>query len=160
VHQGLRRLAIVALGVLVFVGHAAWYLLKPPPQTDDVPVPRADASPEDVVRAYLDALNAHDCATAEAVMTSGDESIAYAWCRDVAHLKQVGVGRHSTENPRWLGLPRGAQGEFVSVPTSFDLDWRLFHGDMTMDQGATSWGYVLVRSAPDQPWLIFDQGCC
>jgi hypothetical protein len=158
--KALRWLAALAVGTLLVVGRATWFLLKPPHQTDDVPSPPADASPEQVVRAYLEALNAHDCATAEEVMAEGSESVADDWCRDLAHLTHIRVGQNSVENPQWLGFPRGTDEEFVSVPVSFDLDWRLLHSDGTMSQGPTSWGYVLFRDGPDHPWLIFDQGCC
>ena len=79
------------------------YLLLPPRQTSDVARPALDATPEQVVTAYLDALDAHDCDTAEAMMTESAEDSATSWCKDVASLTDVVVGDHFAERPRGLG---------------------------------------------------------
>lgn len=60
------------------------------------------------------------------------------------------------EHPEDAG--RSAPEEVAYVPVDFDLDWRLFHNDGSMDEGATTWGYLLVRESPDAPWRIFSQG--
>ncbi|QGA08951.1 DUF4829 domain-containing protein [Nocardioides sp. dk884] len=146
---------VVGVVVLVVVG-VATYLLLAPRQSGDVAVPANDATPEQVVTAYLDALNAHDCDTAEAVMTSDAKDSATSWCRQVASLTDVDVRDHFTERPEFSG--RSAPEEVVNVPVTFDLDWRLFHGDVSMPGGTTTWGYRLVRDSSDTPWRIFDQG--
>jgi hypothetical protein len=148
-------LLLVAV-LLVVVAATATYLLLPPRQTHDVGVPPSDASPEQVVTAYLDALNAHDCDTAQALMTADAEDSAKSWCEDVASLTNVDVHDHFTERPEDSG--HTAPDEVANVPVGFDLNWRLFHSDGSMEEGATAWGYLLVRSTPDSPWRIFDEG--
>jgi len=154
-HPG-RLIAFAVAGVVVVVAATVAYFLLPPLQTADVAVPPSDATPERVITAYLDALNAHDCGTAEALMTAKAESQAASWCEDVANLKNVDVHDHFMERPQGSG--HSAPKEVAQVPVNFDLNWRLFHNDGSMDEGATTWGYLLVRDSPDAPWRIFDQG--
>ena len=154
---GSRRFVapVVGVVVLVVVG-VATYLLLAPRQSGDIAVPANDATPEQVVTAYLDALNAHDCDTAEAVTTDDATDSAESWCRKVTSLTNVDVRDHLTERPEFSG--RSAPDEVATVPVTFDLDWRIFHGDVSMPEGPTTWGYRLVRDSPDSPWRIFDQG--
>jgi hypothetical protein len=155
--RGHRRVVttFVAAAVLVLVAVAAYFLL-PPRQTDQVAVPANDATPEQVVTAYLDALNVHDCGTAAAVMTREARQSAETWCHQVASLSNVDVHDHVTEPPEDSG--HSAPEEVADVLVTFDLRWRLFHDDGSMPQGATSWGYLLVRDSRTSPWRIFDQG--
>ena len=149
-------IALVVAGLAVVVAATAAYLLLPPRQTGDVAAPPRDATPEQVVTAYLDALNAHDCDTAAALMIASAEGSARLWCEDVASLKDVDVRDHFMELPEYSG--HSAPDEVANVPVNFDLTWRPFHNDGSMDEGATTWGYLLVRDSPDAPWRIFDQG--
>jgi len=149
-------IALVVAVLVAVVAATAAYLLLPPRQTGDVALPPRDAGPERVVTAYLDALNAHDCDTAEALMTADAEDSAKSWCEDVASLKDVDVHDHFTEHPNLSG--HSAPEEVANVPVTFDLSWRPFHNDGSMDQGATTWGYLLVRDSAGSPWRIFDQG--
>ena len=151
-----RLIALVATVLVLGVAATVAYLLLPPRQTSDVAVPAPDATPEQVVTAYLKALNAHDCDTAEAVMTEGAKDSAKSWCEDVASLTGVGVRDHFTERPKDSG--HSAPEEVANVPVAFTLNWRPFHNDGSMDEGATTWGYLLVRDSADSPWRIFDQG--
>lgn len=151
-----RSIPLVAGVVILVVVATLAYLLLPPRQTNDVAVPGHDASPEQVVTAYLAALNAHDCEAAEALMTDDGKDTAKSWCDKVASLTNVDVRDHFTERPQNLGP--SASEEVARVPVTFDLNWRLLHGDVSMDEGATTWGYLLVRESPDSSWRIFDQG--
>ncbi len=149
-----RVIALVGSVSAIAVGAGA--LLLPPRQTGDVAVPPGDATPEQVVAAYLDALNAHDCDTAEALTTAGAGDQATSWCEDVARLTDLDVGDHHLEPPEHSG--RSALDEVANVPVTFDLSWRLLHDDGSMDEGATTWSYLLVRDADSSPWRIVDQG--
>lgn len=151
-----RLIALVASVLLLVVAAIVAYLLLPPRQTGDVAVPGRHATPEQVVTAYLDAMNAHDCATVESLVTEGLRDRAKSWCDAVAGLTDVHVRDHFMERPSWSG--RSPWEEVSNVPVTFDLNWRPFHGDASMDEGATTWGYVLVRDSADSPWRIFDQG--
>nr|WP_253945453.1 DUF4829 domain-containing protein [Nocardioides sp. zg-DK7169] len=146
---------VLGVSVVIVVGVVA-YLLLLPRQSDHIAVPAHNATPEQVVTAYLDALNAHDCDTAETVMASDAKDSARSWCRQVASLTDVDVRDHFTERPELSG--RSAPEEVANVPVTFDVDWRLFHGDVSMPEGTTTWGYLLVRDSPDSPWRIFGQG--
>lgn len=149
-------MGLVASVLVLVVGATAAFVVLPPRQTSDVAVPPPGATPQRVVAAYLKALNAHDCDTAEALTTQSAKDSAMSWCTDVASLSGVRVRDHFAERPEWSG---GSASEQVSdVPVTFDLNWRLFHNDGSMDEGATTWGYLLVRDAADSPWRIFDQG--
>ena len=152
-----RRFVALVVGILVaIVGGLVGYLLLPPRQSGDVAVPARTASPEQVVTTYLDALNAHDCGTAEAVMTNGAKDSAKLWCDEVARLTDVRVHQHFKERPNVTG--HSAPEEVVGVPVAFILEWRPLHDDGSMAEGATTWGYWLVRDSPHSPWRIFDQG--
>jgi hypothetical protein len=152
-----RSLIGILAGTLVLVAAVAVvHLAMPPRQTSDVAEPPVDATPEQVVTAYVDALNAHDCDTAANVMTPAARSDATRWCHDLGSLADVSVQSHFMERPQWSGQPRSAQ--VADVPVSFTLRWRPFHDDGSMDQGATTWSYLLVRRSAHAPWRIFDQG--
>jgi hypothetical protein len=148
------RVIVGAVAALLVAGVALAYVLLPPRQSADIAVPPDDASPEATVTAYLAALNAHDCSTAAAVML--DAESAESWCHRVASLRHVAVRESSVEEPEWSG--RASYDDVVNVPVTFDLDWRLFGGDGSMEEGPTTWGYLLSRTSADEPWRIVDQG--
>jgi hypothetical protein len=154
--KGSRRSVALVVGVLVVVAAAVAYQVLPPRQTRDVAVPADDATPEQVVTAYLDALNAHDCGTARAVMTAATWDRDKSWCEHVGALTDVDVGDHYTERPEDSG--HSVPEEVANVRVTFDLDWRFPYVSGSMDEGATAWGYLLVRDSPESPWRIFDQG--
>jgi hypothetical protein len=151
-----RVIVFVVAMYVVAVAATAAYLLLPAQQTAHIAVPPRDASPGQVVAAYLAALNAHDCGTAEALMTADAEGRAKSWCEDVASLKSIDVADHFTEPQK--DPSRSASREVANVPVTFNLSWRLFHNDGSMAEGPTMWGYRLVRESADSPWRISDQG--
>lgn len=119
-------------------------------------MPADDASPEQVTGAFIDALNAHDCDTAQSLSTPSESADAQRWCERVGSMGSVNLGIPSEEDPSWSGHDMSV--EVVYVPVSFDLDWRPFRGDGSMPEGATDWGYQLARETPTSPWRIFGQG--
>ena len=151
-----RLIALTGIAFVLIVAAPTAHLLLRPRQTRHVAVPAPDATPEQVVTAFVDALNAHDCQTAEALMTTGSKTEARAWCEDVASLMDVDVRDHLTEDPQATG--HSSAEEVANVPVTFNLNWRPFHNDGSMDPGATRWGYLLVRDSAHAPWRIFDQG--
>ena len=112
----------------------------------NVPVPPDDATPEQVVRTYADAVHAGDCATARALVADRSQS----WCggTDITALKVTGTTqeRKSTESGDgpviqrvWVDLiPRG--------------------GDASLPDGELMWSYLLDRTGPNGAWRIYDQG--
>lgn len=144
----------VVVVVVALIGFVA-YLLLPPRQSAGVAAPSLDASPEQVTSTYLDALNAHDCDTVEALATADHDS-ARSWCRNVSGLTRIRIGEHVVEPPEHSG--HSASQEVVAVPVTFDLNWRPFRSDGSMPEGPTTWGYLLVRDSEHPSWRIFDQG--
>ena len=68
----------------------------------------------------------------------------------------MAVRDHFTERPMDSG--HSAPAEVAHVPVAFNVNWRPFHKDGSMNEGTTAWGYLLVRDSADSPWRIFDQG--
>lgn len=154
--MNLRPAVLTGVAALLLVTAAVCiYFWMPPRQTASVPVPSRDASPEEVVEAYVRALDAHDCDTAYALV-DGDTDGAEAWCRRVASLDGLEVSAAEDEEPAWSG--RDADEQVVRVVVEFDLTYRPLRSDGSMDQGRTTWGYLLVRGSQDDPWRIFSQG--
>ncbi|HQZ37384.1 MAG TPA: hypothetical protein PK020_23365 [Ilumatobacteraceae bacterium] len=112
----------------------------------NVPVPPDDASPDQVVRAYADAVHAGDCDTAQALVVDRSQS----WCgdTDITAMQVTGTTqeRKSTESGDgpmiqrvWVNLtPRG--------------------GDASLPDGEMMWSYLLDRTGPNGAWRIYDQG--
>lgn len=146
-----RRLALVLFAVLtaLLIGGAAAWALVPPRQTADIAMPADDASPEEVVTAYLEAVAAHDCETAV------DLYHRELRCPALRSLRILEVRDPFVEEPEWSG--RTDAEEVVSVPTRIDLEWRPF-ADMTTQDGPQPWSYLLARPSDGGPWRIVDSG--
>jgi hypothetical protein len=149
--RGNRWFISIAVGAVVLaLVVAGAYLLSQPRQTTDIAVPPLDATPEQVVTAYVDALNAHDCETAESLMANGAEDDAAVWCKNLGSLTDLDI-TDVTEAPK-------ASRHSSGVSVTFNVKWRLFHNDGSMDEGATAWDYYLVRGSASSPWRISNQG--
>jgi hypothetical protein len=139
-----KRRWIVAGGVVVALAGVVLLVLRyqaPLPQTRDVAVPPDDASPDQVVRAYVDALDAHDCETAAMLRVGHDVG---DFCRNLRSVSLDGTspGR----------IPR-AEDLVTEVEIDADFEWRVFKVDPSL-RGQTIWGFSLERAAPDAPWRI------
>lgn len=150
-----RKSVAPLLGAVAIVLAVVVYLLLTL-QPKDVDMPGDDASPEQVVAAYMEALDGGDCDTAEALVTPQAVNSAAWWCNNVARMGEAHTGAHQVEAPRLSN--HTAPDEVVTVAVSFDLGWRLLHKDPSMDAGHTNWSYGLVRSSPEDPWRIFAEG--
>ncbi|MFD6176971.1 MULTISPECIES: hypothetical protein [unclassified Isoptericola] len=128
-------LAVVA--VVVVTGVAQIFPLA---RTADVAVPPPDATAEDVVRAYLTALDAHDCATAQALTAPEFATTTESMCHDVSSLEITDLETVGT----------GA------VNAGFDVDWRFFADDTSIPEGGFGWTYYLTRDP--EGWRIEDAG--
>lgn len=149
----LASAAVVTVAAMVA---AVALVVLPPRQSADVAMPAADAVPEQVVTAFVAALNAHDCEVAEALSAPEARDQSASWCRDVRALDDLGVSPHVLEPPQDSG--RAADEVVARVPVTFDLDWRPLRSDVSMPEGATTWGYLLVRSPRERAWRVFEQG--
>ncbi|MDF9718062.1 hypothetical protein INN71_13430 [Nocardioides sp. ChNu-153] len=125
-----RRARAVGTTLAVAAG-AVWVVTSP---RGDVPLPGPDATPEEVVVAYAEAISARDFATANAISPSDDHD-RFSWPGSI-DIEQLRETRGTPTRP-WV---------------FFDAD---FSGDATMQDGL--WGYVLERGE-DGRWQIVDAG--
>ncbi|MFB9377988.1 hypothetical protein ACFFKU_09990 [Kineococcus gynurae] len=140
------RIPLLALAVLLGCAGPPGDTLEPGSLPAD-----GTATPEDVVRAYLGALQDGDAAAATA-LTAPPYADTDRWPADPPRIADV-VVEPATGQPT-TGTAAQGYAEAVSVRVSFDL-----HGaDETMPDGPTSWGYVLARDDADAPWRIVDAG--
>lgn len=111
-----------------------------------VPMPSANATPEQVVRSYAAAVHAGDCDTAAALVHSRGQS----WCGtiDITALKVTGrtQERKATESGGGPIIER----VWVNLTTS--------GGDVSLPDGHHVWSYLLDRTGPRGAWRIYDQG--
>lgn len=122
-----------------------------------VALPAADASPAEVVRGYVDALDAHDFDTAGRLLTPGQRrQVAQTWFEDVDTITHLEVGEASPEDPEWSG--QSPEQQVMRVPVRFTVGWRWLHNDGSVDEGPTTWGYLPVRDDPSDPWRISGEG--
>lgn len=112
-----------------------------------VPVPAADASPEELVRAYVDALDSGDLDTARALEAEG-AGLADDWA-DVDSVTDLKVGDPFRETHR--SSPRR---QVVNVPVEFTVAG----GDASLEDGRMVWGYILERRGAGEPWRIIGHG--
>lgn len=122
-------------------------------QTREVPMPAEDASPHEVVVAFLDALDARDCGTARAIVVDGS-SRADTWCSEVGSVEDVsfsGAGDSQIVGP----YPQHAR-----VAVDFTVHWQPFNGGhfIGSETHLVGWSYYLVRSAEREPWRIESEG--
>lgn len=94
-------------------------------KTRDVALPAANVTATEVLRSYFDALNAHDCDTATALATQSARQQVESWCRDLSSLEDIQVRPSAAD----------AGADQVGIAVSFDLDWRLFHSDGSLEEG-------------------------
>lgn len=123
--------AVIAFGVAQIL---------PLPRTADVAAPPADATAEDVVRAYLEAIDAHDCGTAQELSAPSYTSTTEVVCHDAASLTIIGLE----------AVGAGA------VNADFDVDWRLFAEDRSIPEDGWGWTYYLDRG--EEGWRIVEAG--
>lgn len=138
-------LLIVALVVGIGIGR-----LQPWQQ---VAVPTPSASPQQVVRTYLEAQEAKDRGTLEEILLN-DRDVP-SWT-DLLLRSGAGYRDVIIEEPR-----RDRSGEArtwrqgVYVP----VEWTVTDGPKDgFSDGRQPWGYLLVRNSDDEPWRIVDQG--
>ncbi|SEG89829.1 protein of unknown function [Thermomonospora echinospora] len=123
-----------------------------------VGIPPVGASPQEVVTAYVAAINAHDKEAGRRLSTphfaqqqEGGEDDQFRNIVEISHLQ--------VQTPLSNGGHESADGkryqDAVYVPVTFILKQREV---VSMPNGHTAWGYILVRTGADQPWRINDHG--
>jgi hypothetical protein len=145
-----RRPLLAALALLTLTA-----CTSTPPQ--HVAVPPADASAQDVVRAYVAAVNAHDLDTAKRLLTP-------RWAATVAKQNDgwftnlVSITDLTVADP----MPQAAADssrldyrDVTYVPVEFTLRQR---NQDSMPDGHTVWGFTLARNSATERWLIDNEG--
>lgn len=114
--------------------------------TTRVPMPPDDATPEQVVRAYADAVHARDRKTADALVDNQRQN----WCGsiDITALKVT----TRTQEHKQTGSGQGPMIERVWVRLTSQ------GGDVSLPDGDHVWSYLLDRTGPRGAWRIYDQG--
>lgn len=116
-----------------------------------------NATPEAVVRAYLEALDAKDVDTARHLLSERHASQVAgevdSWFTNVESISDVHVGNTRPESRQ--GAAAQGSRDAVFVPVDFTLKQK---HEETMPNGPTVWGYVFVRNSAKERWLIVDEG--
>ncbi len=113
-------------------------------------LPDASASAEQVVQAFVAAVDDRDVAAVEAMASAEHADLVRdTWFgMDLRALDVGGSGPRST-----AGSEAEGYGHAVYVP----VDLMVSGGDISLD-GRTAWGYLLARDGPDERWLVVDHG--
>jgi hypothetical protein len=114
-----------------------------------VDVPPAGASPVQVVRAYLDAIQAGNCTVLSQLATRNQAE--RAWCGRGLTISHITIG-DPVPDPGSIASRQFEQA--VYVPVRLDVQG----GADSVESGMRDWGYVLVRDSAVQQWRIADEG--
>jgi hypothetical protein len=114
-----------------------------------VEVPPADARPEQVVEAYLEAIQVGNCTVLSKLATRNQAE--RAWCGKGITISHVTIG-DPVPDPGSIASEEFEQA--VYVPVRLDVQG----GVDSVESGMRNWGYVLVRDAAVQEWRIADEG--
>jgi hypothetical protein len=114
-------------------------------------------SAQQVVSAYIDALNAHDIARAKTYLTAQHAAEVAAeadsFFFNIRSITNVVVGPDAPRGA--FGGPATGYSQIVQVGVRFTL--AQYHAE-SMPNGVNDWSYILVRNSEHDPWLIADEG--
>ena len=114
-----------------------------------IEVPPPSAPPAQVVRTYLDAIQAGNCTVLSQLATRNQAE--RAWCGKGLTISRITIGNPGPD-PGSLASRDFEQA--VYVPVRLDVQG----GADSVESGMRDWGYVLVRDAAVQQWRIADEG--
>jgi hypothetical protein len=145
-----RRLAVGAVAALICLtafGMLVELIFGPPPRTGSVPLPPANASPGEVVLAYIKCVDVHDRHTARVLLVpakDGGEATEYmddVWSTSDGRIAQV-------KGDSRAGNRVVVQADYIIRPT-FDAKYDPGYQPAPM-------GFTLVRTLPGGRWRIQD----
>lgn len=149
----LLAAACVLLAGIVTAGCGAGGAIS----TSTAVAPPVSASPQTVVRAWVDAVNAGDEAAGRVLSTpvfaGADRDAGEAgWFANVLGIRDLQVGAPSPVT----GLASNERfAQVVLVPVAFTLEQKR---ELAFRDGPVQWGFVLVRDRAGQRWRINEQG--
>ncbi|APH01201.1 hypothetical protein ASJ30_06290 [Janibacter indicus] len=148
-------LTVVVVTAVVLGGVGGYVLVAPRGQ---VPVPTAQATPEEVARAWIDASNARDLDTMRAIVSEERAEHFVPSYVDLLSQRDLIVAEDSIGNARAYnrtGTRLGDWRQVQYVPVQF----RVLQSDGSFSATSrTSWGYVFARNGDDERWRLVDQG--
>ncbi len=156
---GLRRpFVALAAAIVLAAALAAGYVLgiRVNLQTRSDPVPSAAASPEEVVRSYVEAYDDRDFATMSAIYPSGQTAFSRFRAMGTMRNLQITASRVATENDLNGTFPEAGHS-YYRVEVTLDYTG-LTGSDLAYDDGPNGWTYWLERSTSSDPWTITDHG--
>lgn len=114
--------------------------------------PPPDATPEQVVGAYIQAINAQDPSILAAIAPGLAQSTIDGWFGTTIEEVQIDAARDGTQ----LAIGTDYEGQdnaWVHIDAVFH------HTDGSLPEGElTGWGYYLTRDEPSSSWYIWTQG--
>lgn len=141
VTRTLRSLTLVVAVSVVAGLTTGWLWARP---SDQVSLPGPEATPAQVVEAYIAALNARDFDTSNALVDGGGlptySRLDRAPTYDDLRIVEVVGGE-------------GREEAYVRVTFVYDGN-----GDFSLADGPTDWGYVVRRATPYEAWRVVDAG--
>lgn len=153
------RLIAALVGVTLMVGCASQSAVVAGSAPSSV-ASQTSANPpsaQQVVSAYIAALNAHDIARAKTYLTPQHAAQVAAeidsWFVNIQAITNVVIGSDAPREA--FGGPATGYSQIVQVSVQFTL--AQYHVE-SMPNGANAWSYILVRNSDHDPWLIADEG--
>ena len=147
-----RRGLVLALAIALLVG--AGYRINL--QTKAIPVPPAQASPDEVVLAYVEAYNHRDFNTMKTIYPSGQS--AFSRFRAMGTIRDVRVTEsHPATAADLSGTFPEPGNSYYRVQLALTYTG-LTGSDLGYQPGPNGWTYRLERPDATHPWTITDHG--
>ncbi|MBO1766444.1 hypothetical protein [Allobranchiibius sp. GilTou38] len=118
--------------------------------------PGPDASPTDVVRTYVQAINDRDYSTANNLLARGPALKNHRWF-DAPTIKQLEILHVAGPYKGASTAPSSSVASYQQV-VQIDTQARFNHWDEGLPDGQQGWSYYLARNANTERWRIVDQG--
>ncbi len=149
----LRTVLVVGLATGLLLAGAAWATATPLHRIARVAVPAASASAQTVLKAEVEAMDAHDMATVCALIQPG--SAAAQGCGDD---ETISVRLLSMGTPQKVDQEEAPGIDPTTVDVSVSLDWRPRSQDKGGEDGVNVRSFELARTGPEHAWRITDIG--
>jgi len=160
----LGGLGILALLTAVVIS-AAWFVNEAvaapclTSATSSVSEPGSGASPQDVARTFVAALNSGDTTTVTAMLAPEEKPrltnsglLQPSYYGNICEIQNLQIGSVETRRPGDVS-PRGYKQNVV-VDATYNLVLKDASDESAAWYGTSGKAFVLVRNADNEPWLI------